>query len=1074
MASAVHFGPGNSGFQAGVINGSANTEFHHHVPPERPETPPNPSSIIPFGQDNDFIQRGNTLDRIHQASATPGTRIALVGLGGVGKSQLAIEYAYQVRQRSPDTWVFWVHASNATRYKQSFREIADHVKIPGRDEPQSNIFQLVCGWLRGGRDRRWRLILDNVDDAGFLLEPPSRNEDGQTGHADGRLVDYLPNCENGSVLVTSRSMSAAEDLVEPYSIIQVEPMSEAEAIALVEKKLRPEQDSKNTTALAAALERMPLAIVQATAYISKKAPRYSVRQYLEKFEQSDRKKANLLDYDAGKLRRDREARNSIIITWQISFDHIRRTRPSAADLLSLMSFYDRQGIPESLLQSPDEKERPMSTPNRYQRSPALHGSASDQESSEEDVESDSSMDNQFEMDVSTLRDYSFISTVEDGRTFEMHSLVQLATRQWLEAAGRQEQWKSQFIRRLDAQLPTGAYENWAICRALLPHAVSAGAQRPKDRVSLEAWTSILYKASWYFQQMGQGPEAQSMAEDAMKYRTKILGRTHEESLAAIEMVGQVCNLRGQWSPAEKLFVEVMETRKQKLGPDHPDTLTSMANLALTYWNQGRWEEAEKLFMEVMETSKQKLGPDHPDTLTSMANLASTYRNQGRWEEAEKLDVEVMETRKQKLGPDHPDTLTSMSNLASTYRNQGRWEEAEKLDVKMMETRKQKLGPDHPSTLTGMANLASTYRNQGRWEEAEKLDVEVMETRKQKLGPDHPSMLTSMANLASTYRNQGRWEEAEKLEVEVMEMSKQKLGPDHPSTLTSMGNLASTYRNQGRWEEAEKLEVEVMETRKQKLGPDHPSTLTSMGNLASTYWNQGRWEEAEKLEVEVMETRKQKLGPDHPSTLTSMANLASTYWNQGRWEEAEKLEVEVMETRKQKLGPDHLSTLTSMGNLASTYRNQGRWEEAEKLEVEVMETRKQKLGPDHPDMLTSMSNLASTYRNQGRWEEAEKLDVEVMETRKQKLGPDHPSTLTSMANLASTYWNQGRWEEAEKLEVETMEMSKQKLGPDHPSTLTSMGNLASTYWNQGRWEEAEKLEVEVMETRIKADYQKLSV
>ncbi|CAJ2508616.1 Uu.00g136420.m01.CDS01 [Anthostomella pinea] len=93
-----------------------------------------------------------------------------------------------------------------------------------------------------------------------------------------------------------------------------------------------------------------------------------------------------------------------------------------------------------------------------------------------------------------------------------------------------------------------------------------------------------------------------MAEDAIKYRTKILGRTYEESIAAIEMVGQVCGLRGQWSQAEERLVEVMEARKQKLGADHPPTLTSMANLASTYGNQGRWEEAEKLLVEVMETS----------------------------------------------------------------------------------------------------------------------------------------------------------------------------------------------------------------------------------------------------------------------------------------------------------------------------------------------------------------------------------------------------------------------------------------------------------------------------------------
>ncbi|KAK8057017.1 tpr domain protein [Apiospora saccharicola] len=692
---------------------------------ERQETPPNPSSIIPFGRDKDFIPRGDILDRIHQACAIPETRIALVGLGGVGKSQLAIEYAHQVRQRSPDIWVFWVHASNATRYEQSLREIADHVKIPGRHDPQNNIFQLVRDWLRGGRDRRWRLILDNVDDANFLLAPPSMLQEGRASSAEdpnlSRLVDYLPTCENGSMLITSRSKGAVEDLVEGYNIIQVEPMNETESIALVEKKLGPEQDRKNTGALAAALERMPLAIVQATAYISKRAPRCSVRQYLEKFEQSDRKKASLLDYKAGKLRRDRDAKNSIIITWQISFDHIRQTRPSAADLLSLISFCDRQGIPKSLLRPLDEEDA-IGDSGRQQHRPTLDSSSTYEESTDDDSESSSSGDDQLENDILALQDYSFISINKDGETFVMHSLVQLATRRWIEAEGQLEKWKSEFVRRLDVQLPTGAYENWATCRAFLPHAVSAAAQRPKNEASLKRWTSILYKAAWYLEMMGQGPEAQGMAEDAMKYRIKVFGRAHEESLNAIEMLGIVKMLRGQWEAAEKLFVEVMETRKQKLGPDHPSTLASMANLASTFWNQGRWEAAEKLEVEVIETRKQKLGPDHPSTLAGINNLASTFWNQGRWEAAEKLFMEVMETRKQKLGPDHPSTLTSIANLASTYRNQGRWEAAEKLFMEVIETRKQKLGPDHPSTLTSIANLALTYKNQGRWEAAEKLEA----------------------------------------------------------------------------------------------------------------------------------------------------------------------------------------------------------------------------------------------------------------------------------------------------------------------------------------------------------------
>jgi hypothetical protein len=158
-------------------------------------------------------------------------------------------------------------------------------------------------------------------------------------------MSIVPQSQNGSILITSRSREAALKLIEPSDIITVEPMDEAHALALFKKKLGKQGESQDVAELAAALEFMPLAIAQAAAYISQRAPRYSVQQYLEEFRKSDRKKTSLLNHEGGQLRRDREAKNSIIITWQISFDYILQTRPSAADLLSLMSFFDRQGIP---------------------------------------------------------------------------------------------------------------------------------------------------------------------------------------------------------------------------------------------------------------------------------------------------------------------------------------------------------------------------------------------------------------------------------------------------------------------------------------------------------------------------------------------------------------------------------------------------------------------------------------------------------------------------------------------------------------------------------------------------------
>jgi tetratricopeptide (TPR) repeat protein len=586
-----------------------------------------------------------------------------------------------------------VHASNAARFEQSYRDIADRVKIFGRQDPQANIFKLVHDWLCTCT-QRWLIVLDNVDDVRFLLN--TKATDSKT--VSRPLREYLPHCERGSILVTTRNKEAALKLVEQCDIVSVEPMEKAEGIALFTKKLGPQGDNSDVAELAAALEYMPLAIVQAAAYILQRGPRCSVAKYLDEYRKSERRQTSLLDHDEGHLRRDREAKNSILVTWQISFEYIQQTRSSAADLLSLMSFFDRQGIPEDLLRPRTERQGARTIQTEKVRN---HG---DSDSDDDDISQSSAGDNKFEDDIVALRNFCFISVDASGTSFEMHALVQLATRMWLEASSKLEQWKEQFVSNLCAAFPNGEYENWVTCRALFAHARSAVGQPPEHESSLAEWATLLYRAAWYAERMGNSTDAATLATKSMRARKKVLGKEHRDTLSSMAMVGSAYRLGGQWADAEKLEVQVMETRKKKLGADHPSTLTSMANLASTYRNQGRWDAAEELFVQVMETSKKKLGADHPDTLTSMANLASTYQNQGRWDAAEELEVQVMETSKKKRGADHPDTLTSMANLACTWKAQGRNAEAVVLMRQCVQQRQRVLKASHPNLKSSLAAL----------------------------------------------------------------------------------------------------------------------------------------------------------------------------------------------------------------------------------------------------------------------------------------------------------------------------------------------------------------------------------
>ncbi|KAK4194959.1 hypothetical protein QBC40DRAFT_311056 [Triangularia verruculosa] len=699
---------------------------------ERPETLPKPFTTIPFSRDPDFVDRGDILEQIDRRCSEPAARMTLVGLGGVGKSQLAIEYAHRVATRQPDAWVFWVHAGTYARVEE--------------------------GWLFNERNGRWIMILDSADDRDVFYNANIAHGTTSGDERDRRpFTTYLPQSQNGSIIIITRNKELTD------------------ALTFLKKKLGSPAD---------------------------------------------------LDVAAD----------------LISFNYIRSKRPSAADLLSLMSFFDRQGIPMWVLKPSRTVKDTIPTLRSYHwcRYPwRCRRRSTPTRPQLDDI--DDKMDSRFEDDVAILRDYCFIVIDEIGDKFEMRYEI---TQQMLGEA-----------RKI--------------------HKKRLGKKDMATLVSMSILALIL-------KDRGQWEEAEKLEVQVIETRKTKLRADHPDTLTSIGNLASTYRHQGWWEEvekldlqeeAEKLFMQVIETFKTKLGADHPDTLRSMANLASTYRHQGWWEEAEKLEVQVMETSKTKLGVDHPSTLTSMANLASTYRNQGRWEEAEKLDVQVMETSKTKLGADHPNTLTSMANLASTFWNQGRWEEAEKLFIQVMETFKTKLGADHPDTLRSMGNLASTYRNQGRWEEAKKLEVQVMEISKTKLRADHPDTLRSMGNLASIYGNQGRWEEAKTLFMQVMEISKTKLGADHPDTLTSMANLASIYGNQGRWEEAEKLEVQVMEISKTKFGADHPDTLRSINNLAFTWKSQGRHSDAFVLMKDCVQARQRLLGAEYPDTLSSLATVA---------------------------------------------------------------------------------------------------------------------------------------------------------------------------------------------------------
>lgn len=830
---------------------------------------------VPFNPTSGFIGRADELERLQSDRRRI---VSILGLGGVGKSRLALEFAFQVKSARPEDWIFWIEATDQLTFEKDVLEIGKKLRIPGIEDEKADVKNLVKQRLSDSTER-WLLVLDNADDDALW------GRHAATSSKTTTLVQCLPRTTNGLIIVTTRTPSVAAFLAGK-EVIELSMMSPNESVEMFTQALRKPHlaiDRAATVKLLEKLAYLPIAIVQAASYLNMTGR--PVYKYLELLDRPEEEAIQLLSKDFGDSTRYANANNPVATTWLISLNHIRKHHELAAKLLSSMVCLNEKSIPRSLL------------PETKSELDAIDA-------------------------IAVLTGYSFVSrqTGSESLTnseemYDLHRIVHLAGRNWLRTEGSLTDWTKTTIERIAKLFPTRDQENKSLWTTYLPHARRLCDNHECENVP--ARYQLLERMGLCFVADGKYDEAVNAHSLVVQWREKTLGASDRRTLNAYSMIGEALNMKGDWSAAEAYLQKAIEGQKGLLTSDHPDTLISMTDLASTYESQGRWTEAEALTMQVYNTKKRVLGEGHSLTLNSKAHLALIYCVQGRWKDSEELQVQVMNAQPRTLGLEHPLTLATMSNLAATYWQQGRWKEAEDLFLQVQDIRTRVFGADHPDTLTNVANLASTYQEQGRWAEAEKLQKEIIEIRTRVLKEEHPDTLSSTAGLALTYQNQGRWNEAEVLFLQVIEIRKRVYGEEHPVTLTCIGNLASTYWDLGRYQDAEMLGVQVTETMKRTIGAEHPWTLTSMGNLAFMYSNQGRWKEAEKLFIQVMETKKKVLGV-HPSTRTTMANLASMYRKQGRRKEAKRVEMQEKMMRESRQLPENESHRIS--TLIDTLRN----------------------------------------------------------------------------------------------------------------------------------------------------------
>ncbi|MCJ1387011.1 hypothetical protein MMC17_010140 [Xylographa soralifera] len=777
---------------------------------------------FPYSRNSDFVGCEDILRTI-EARLPNETRLALNGIGGVGKTEIAAEFCYRYYKEHSDVSIFWIPCDNDINIDLAFREVARRLKLPGYDDPKTDQSDLVVRYMSGGEANPWLMVPDNADHIELMTE------------GKRALARLVPKFRKGFVVLTTRDRYVAPAVVgSGYSSITVNSLCPADAQTLLRSKLPDDAkiDESNELEILEILEYLPLCITQAAAYIDQSE--ISLHEYWLELTESEASLIEILNDDRIDLRRGFDAPNSVFRAWKLSFEKIRKRYRQAGELLSVMAFLDRQNISRDLLHGV--------IASRHQLNSAL----------------------------GTLQGFCLIKAEEGQETFGMHRLVQLATKFWLHS--NREDHEAIALKLVSGIFPGPHSEDYDTQRQLLRHVKIVVSNTFHDDSSNKLLADLQYKLAAYEWQAGQYDLADKLCQAAYEKRQSWLGGLHKDTLHTKGLLGVIKRYQGFWDEAYSIQKEVLRRKESAFGIDHLDTIDTLSDLADAREQQGRFAEAEEMTQRAYAIRMNLLGKDHPKTLQSLMNLATNKRRQANYNDAEALGRQALQRYEKTLGLNHRLTLTSGYALAGTLRESAQYAEAITISSKVVDGRKRIFGDNHPQTLLAINNLALGHRLNGNLGGAEALYRQVCTTNAKLQRVDHPDNLQAHQCLAQVLRDLWNYDEAEKVGRETLVRRELVLGNEHLSTMNTAENLSLTLDLKGSYEEAESLAKRVLAVRTKGLGESHTYTLDTLFILASIKEHTDRVADAIVDFTRVRDERTRILGPQHPATQKAIQRL----------------------------------------------------------------------------------------------------------------------------------------------------------------------------------------------------------
>lgn len=816
--------------------------------PVRPGRPARLPRTMPLPQASYFTGREEELDRLHEL-LNAGERAAvlpyaLYGMGGVGKTRLAVEYVHRHHTEYERIW--WIDAEQPAVIRQQLASLAPDfgAAAEGSGDP---VDRVLAAMSTGDPFTRWLLVMDNAG-------------------APEDVVPYIPAMLGvadgaGHVLVTSRHSGWAERV----NALRVDVFTREESIGFLRHRT-PWASREEAERLAESLGDLPLALEHSVAAQAQSGIRTGA--YLDLLEH--RRQELLAEPTSSGIQ-------PVAVTWRASVDLLGARNPQALELLRLLAFFGPEPIAQSFLRDARLLQLP-DTLAPVARDELARGRA-----------------------IRAINQFSLLTVNAASGTLQVHRLLAGVLQDELpeEERVRLRHLVHQIIAAHDpgdSQRP----ENWRNYADILPHLDPTGLLRCGDEAVRGTALNIL----GYVIAGGDFPGAAKLARQVADLWTTTLGPDHVQTLWARRQQASAHWQLAEFEDAQRINEEVLGRLRATVGDDHEYTLTVAGATAADLRAAGRFTEALALDRDTYERSVRLHGTRSPKALTVGHNYGVSLRVNGLYEEALAMDESIHEARLDILGPTARSTLFSINNVARDLRECGRYTDALVLQSSTLARYRDKYGDRHPHTLRAIKNMSVTCRKAGEFEQGLALAREVLELYLEHFGPEHIDTLAALTNISNDLRMTGDPQGALEHSADALHRYRAVLGPQHPLTGAAGINHGAALRATGQYAQARQVDQETVTALAAALPDEHPWLLLARVNLATDLALDGNAQDALALGEDCADKLQARYGDRHPATLAALTNVALDLAGTGHRDTGEELLASVQRRYLATLGPEH--------------------------------------------------------------------------------------------------------------------------------------------------------------------------